>query len=98
MTSGVFWWGLGVVDDLVCWLGHPDEDEAWCDIEPIGDRPLADIAFAFARSLDWDPISVAATKGVEGRRDVHVYASELDEDWSDSLEISVSVDPAIWTD
>lgn len=98
MTSGVFWWGLGVVGDLTCWLGHPDEDEAWCELEPIAGRPLSDLARGFARSIDWNPVSAAAVLAVETKADVRCFGSDLDDDWSDSLELAVSVDPAIWTD
>ena len=98
MVSGTFAWIAGQVDpDMVCWLGRIDGEE-WFDLEPMSGRSWPEILEAFPDQIDWEPVADAARRAIAGHTDFDGVASDLDPEWSESLEISVTVDASIWLD
>ncbi len=93
MTSGTFSWSLiDVGEGYVCFVADPDDDSNTYSVEERQGRTNLQLVHAFVTWVDWEPVSGAVARAIElgGRFDG--AASELDDEWSDSCEVSASVD------
>ena len=93
MTSGTFSWSIvDIGNGFICFTADPDDDENTYIVEPRNGRTNLELAQRFVSWVDWGPVSDAVARAIELGGDFTGVASELDSDWSDSCEVSASVD------
>lgn len=93
MTSGTFSWSLlDVSGDYVCFVAKPDGESDTYVVEDRHGRTNSELARDFVTWVDWGPVAGAVARAIELGGEFDGDASELDEEWSDSCEVSAYVD------
>ena len=91
MTSQRYSWS--VIDVGGGWVSFvADGDSLLCCVEERGGRTNLELAQALVSRVDWDPVSAALARAIELGGHFDGVASELDQELSDSCEVSASVE------
>ena len=83
---------MTIGEDFACFVEKPDDEPIRCDVVQRKGRTDLELANGFVNYIDWEPVAAAAARAIELGGDVNGFASDFDEDWSDSCEVSAGVD------